>query len=145
MCFTRCVYLTQSLRHKNCIWSGSGGLEVWVWVFAAAWEPSHGEEVTWKLGSIVNQTRMTAATSNPRSQTSSSKYTARVNAAEPKIKLWTFYLKQSVIAHHNWIKRCLHYERQIWGVVGFATSKRTIFNWIYSSIRRSRSVTSNAE
>lgn len=31
-----------------------------MWVFTAAWERSHGEEVTWKLRSIVNQTRMTA-------------------------------------------------------------------------------------
>lgn len=33
-----------------------------MWVFTAAWERSHREEVTWKLGSILNQTRMTAGT-----------------------------------------------------------------------------------
>lgn len=41
-----------SSRHtvEPCV-PAAGGLEVWMWVFTAAWERAHGEEVTSNLGS----------------------------------------------------------------------------------------------
>ncbi len=107
----RAVSLAQYLHHKSWIsvWrSGCGCLQ------------QHGNDLMerkWRGNSGAwRQELGSSAPSNSPSQTSSTKYTACVNAADPKIK-WTFYSEQQKqrlksMAHQNWDEHCSQASNQ---------------------------------